>query len=514
MNLEKTLTENGAAAHASTGSVFADQFAKAGAFRGRPIAQVFADQATLHNEHGIYALRFAFYLRLITRTIAPSAWFKSENVQKGQGNRDESFKRLLWYAQNHPNTFYKNLYLLPIVGSYRDILDLMWCAEENNVKLDYAKCLAFFPLLNEEEKFNYDLYLKYLPNVKATSKCRTKRSQFRNKIAKTIAKNIDGGYKTLRQIKSGGKGHIWQQLISKNLYKLLNFNGIPGKALLKLVSGKFLKNSGLETQYVDWIKTKPVAKFTGYPYELGKVVNSHMPVSLKYTVDKQFEGLLQLARKNGGALTKRKVVCAIDRSASMGTGVAGTSAMNIAESLGIYFANLLEGEFKNWVIKFSKNSEWVKLAGTFSEQKLQMQWGDCPSNTDFHSVINSFVKVRNKYPDLAESEFPDTVLVVSDMQFDGNSTETAYAKAKKTLAEHFSKEYVDRFTFVWWDCTGRVPNNQPQTIDEPGGYVVSGFDGGVVSLLLGGMEKNGQKTTMEQNIQEILEQDVLKIIEE
>ena len=134
-----------------------------------------------------------------------------------------------------------------------------------------------------------------------------------------------------------------------------------------------------------------------------------MPAHLKMTIDKQFDGLLQLGKMK----TTRKVICAIDRSVSMSRFVAKTTAMNIAESLGVYFSNLLEGAFHKWVIRFSSRSEWVQLKGTFCEQKLQMTWGGCPSNTDFQSIIDSFVRVRIQKPQVPESDFPDTLLVVN-----------------------------------------------------------------------------------------------------
>ena len=46
-----TLTENGAVTNVSTGSAIVDQFGKAGNFRGRPIEEVFADQAQIWGEN-------------------------------------------------------------------------------------------------------------------------------------------------------------------------------------------------------------------------------------------------------------------------------------------------------------------------------------------------------------------------------------------------------------------------------------------------------------------------------
>ena len=49
----------------------------------------------------------------------------TENVQKGQGVRDESFKRLLWFAYNQPNLFYKIYGYYLLVGSWKGFMDFI-----------------------------------------------------------------------------------------------------------------------------------------------------------------------------------------------------------------------------------------------------------------------------------------------------------------------------------------------------------------------------------------------------
>lgn len=494
-----TTTANGAVSNSSTGSTLVDQFGVAGAQRGRPLDAVFADQSKLEHTYPMWALRFVFYLRIITRKVRYQDKV-TESVQKGTGNRDESFKRLLWYAVNNPDKFYRNLWLLPIVGSYKDIFDLLYLAEQNSIKLDVAKVMSYSNITNHNG--NMDLIRKYLPTVKANSKVKSDRAKYRNVIAKRIASIMNMGYDDLRKFKSEGTAHEWQKLISRRLFNVIDFNKISGKALSKLVNGKFIKNHKLEDKYTSWIAAQPVAKFTGYVYELYEKVKVNNKPFVKMTIDKQFEGLLKL---NQGGLGKRKVISAIDTSSSMETSVQGgkTTCMSVAISLGVYFSSLMEGPFKDWVIRFTSRSHWAQLKGTFSDKCIQVKnFGDYPSNTDFQSVIDSIVRVRIEKPDVPESDFPDTLLVVSDMQFDITGPKTNYEAAQQKLSGVFSKEYVDNFMFIWWQVNGRM-NDKPQTLDEPGGYVIGGFDGATVSLIISGSEKKEDGTTP--NMQEVVE---------
>ena len=118
-------TENGALSYATTNSVCVDQFGKAGSYRGRDLEIVFKDQEALWNADKDFAVKFPFYLRMITRKTKMADGTVTETPQRGQGARDESFKRLLWFAHNEPEIFYNNLWLLPIVGSWKDLWVLM-----------------------------------------------------------------------------------------------------------------------------------------------------------------------------------------------------------------------------------------------------------------------------------------------------------------------------------------------------------------------------------------------------
>jgi len=516
-------TDNGALSNSSTGNILVNQFGIAASQRGRSIDEVFNDQAILFGYDPELSLKFVFYLRMITRNVNVNGEAIGK-IQKGQGSRDESFKRLLWYAVNQPKMFYENLWLLPVVGSWKDIWNILFLAYQNNINLDKNFIFGIIQggMSSDNQK---DLIKKFLPRIRSNKKCTTEWAKYTNSLAKEFIQAVGWTEKDYRNFKSTGTAHEFQRLICSGKYDLLKFNLIPGKALFNLAKGKFLSNHNLEKKFEQWISKQPVAKFTGYVHELGQEVNnsgSNLPLYKKLTFDKQFTGLVELGKKsaNEGILGKRNVICAIDRSGSMTEGIGNTTCMNIAESLGIYFASLMEGAFHNWVIKFSSRSEWVQLQGdSFVDRKKSMQWGDCPSNTDFQSVIDSIVRVKLQNPNIAESEFPNTLIVVSDMQFDycgyGSTRQdekTNQQLAVQKLSQVFSKEFVDNFVWIWWQVNGQK-KDFPQTMNEGGGYVISGFDGAIITTLLGGAVKpKGEKPDMLDMVKEALNQEVLNLI--
>ena len=82
------------------------------------------------------------------------------------------------------------------------------------------------------------------------------------------------------------------------------------------------------------------------------------------------------------------------------------------------------------------------------------------------------------------------------MQFDsaGHNTKTNYEVAKQKLLTLFPKKWVDDFKFIWWQVNAQL-QDYPATIDDAGITLISGFDGAVVTLILGGQEKVKDEVT-------------------
>lgn len=538
-------TENGAESYFSTGKELVDQFGKAASYRGRDISVVFDDQARLWDDNPEAALKFPFYLRLITREAKMSDGTKTEKVQRGAGVKDEAFKRFVWILKNHPEDFYRNLYLIPVVGSWKDIWMILSYAEDVNIRVDKDK---FFEVVAEgiASDSQVDLVKKYLPRIRSNKKCTTVWALRTNTYAKEFVKwansKVDGGFnsESYRHMKASGEAHVFQKLMCGQRYDEINFKTIPGKALLGMVSGKFLANHGLYDKYVEWIKSQPVAKFNGYPYELGHKLgydgrfgSAKVDIATKITIDKQFENLILTGKKNDGAITGN-VWCALDTSGSMNSTIPGSdvTALDVCKSLGIYFSTLNEGAFHKNVIMFDNTSRVKQLSGSFSEMWDQIPY-DAMGSTNFQSVVDEIVRIRTKNPNIPLSDYPKTLLVVSDMQF--NPTDTWWnwrsntvtrqeelsniEAAKAKLCQAFPQEFVDEFKFIWWNVTSRRTEDMPSTLDDQSSYFFSGFDGAVISFLLGGDaeivdDKTGVKRmpTAEELVQIALSQEIISLV--
>lgn len=513
-----TRTWNEALSHSSTGDVFVDDFAHSGAYRERTDDEIASTMGLLWSADKSKALRLALYLRMITRkTTGP---FEMETVQKGQGNRDESLRRLLWIANNDSNVFHKNLWLYPAIGSWKDLWTLMGIDSLNTINT-----LAVFEVFKQglNNDSTKDLVIKYMPAIRASSKCKTDRAIVLNDLAKKFAKYLGITQVEYRKIKAGGLAHIFQQQISKGLYDQIDFKRIPGKALLSMVSSKFLVNQGLDKKYEDWIISQPVAKFNGYPYELlakvpkGSCKILQLPMYVQHTINKQFDGLIQKAKLDKGAI-KGNVWCAIDTSDSMNQRVSGkNTAFEVCVSLGIYFSSLNEGAFKDSVIMFDNTSKKLQLGGTFIDKATQITeattaWG----STNFQSVIDEIVRIRQSNPNIPIEDYPETLLVVSDMQFNPSTSgewnsgwNINYNKTNyESTMVKLRAVGLPAINIIWWQVNGSV-KDVPSRTDDKGTVVISGFDGAIITAILGGEQREKKELDMTDVFNDAISQPLL-----
>lgn len=530
--LMEKFTENGALTNASTGSAFADQFGKAGNYRMRDIDDVFHDQSMLWVENPNYALKFPFYLRLITRKINVMDNSATSTVQRGQGAKDEAFKRLLWIAVHHKDEFYRNLWLLPIVGSWKDLWTLLYYDTIYKIKsLDEEKV---FDVIADglSQKSQMDLVKKFMPRIKTSSKRKTDWTRVTNHFAKNFANYCKISYKEYNHWKTSGTAHDFQKIICARKYDKINWNLIPGRALSDIAQGNFITRHNLDKPFTEWLVNSPTAKFTGYVYELSKKYfdavrkyNSYIPLYKTELINRQFDELIKKA-KDGKKITSN-VWCALDTSGSMSCLIPGVKgnicALDVCLSLGIFFSELNEGAFHNNVIMFDDRSKVKQLSGTFTDKLRDLRnsetaWG----GTNFQSIVDEIVNVRKKNPNIPLEDYPTTILVVSDMQFNTwergvdkeDAKKTNYQAMKEKLYTVFPKDFVDSMKFVWWDCISRISDDFPATMDDGGCYFLSGFDGSIISLLLNeDVERKSKKPiSMKELIETALNQEILSYV--
>ena len=502
----ETLSGKGALKYATTGNPFIDQFGVLGMYKQpREFAAIEKDCETLWASNKLMTVVFILYLRMITRVVQLFNGVSTSVSQKGAELRHEGIMRMIWLSQKAPDTFWKNIGLFVSVGSWKDIItmlqyDLVYNGWEGRV-LDWEKFgQLILSGLNNDKTVN--LVKKYLPQIKAKSACKTVEAQADTIIGKWICSLLFGGkidngtgttYKKYRKLKSSGTAHEWQQLISKGLHDLIDFDKIHGRALNLLVRSKYLKNHGLEDKYNAWItspETKDV-KYTGFAYELFSGLPmrlSEISVAQKETINKQFMTLIT----KGGEAEQTPLIVVRDTSGSMDSQCTGTnmSCYDVAKSLALYFSYFLKGKFQDAWIEFNSTAQMHTWKGETPLERWYNDHSNYIGSTQFQSVIALFCRMKNQ--GIPEQEFPKGILCISDGEFDpGQLSSNNVQNAKMMLKQAgFSEEYVANFIIVLWNLQsgyhGKTTGQKFETYgNQPGVYYFSGFSAAVASFLTG-----------------------------
>ena len=530
--VEYTTSGNGALKLTSTGDPFVDQFGLISQYRQlRPYSSISKDMQELWNIDPMYTLKLLFYIRLITRKVKFSNGTETSKVQKGAGLRHEAFMRMLWLAVNHSDVFYKNLPLFITIGSWKDIIqlmsyDLQYHGWDNKV-LDFNK-ISDFILAGLENPNTCNLVKKFLPTIKARSKCKTLESQADTIIGKFLThKLFDSGefspklhsknYHLYRKLKSSGTAHEWQQMISRSQFNI-DFSKVHGRALALLVSGNYLKNHNLEKDYENWIKKQPVAKFTGFVYELFKGLNLNSPLYKKYTIDKQFENLIQTAKE--GSSTESSFIVARDVSGSMSSNVKGLtiSSNDVAKSIALYFSYLLKGNFANSYIEFSHKPILKYWEGDSPTDKYLKNINYCFGDTNFLGIADLFIEI---YKHTSIEKFPKGLICISDGEFnDSGDNKTNFQSFKKRLLKAgFPKDYVDNFKIVLWDIPNafysfdEIRPKFESYADTPNFFYMGGLDPAGITFLLGGEVNKSIPKTPRELFETAMNQEIMDYIQ-
>ena len=526
------LSENGSEKLKSTGTDFVDQFASASKYRTpREYSEISKDMETLWSQNPLLTLKLLVYFRLITRVCRFPDSTSTKTTQRGQGLKHESIMRMLWLIVNHPEVFIKNVTVFISAGSWKDLItmmqyDAMYNGEDHS--FDWRILIEVIAKGLENPNTSH-LVRKYLPTIRAKSKCKTVEAQADNLVAKAICRQLFGSksseksghtYKLYRKLKAQGEAHEWQQAISQRAFTSINFDTIPGKALQLLVNSKFLENQGLEVKYEEWLANKPVAKYTGYVYELFSPFENKNSYDVKEyqknTVNAQFKQLIAVASKDMKE-GENGLICVLDSSGSMSGTLTGTntSAYTIAKTMTLFFSELLKGRFHNHYFEFSSATEHRQFKGSTPWEKYHSNNSRITANTNFVSVADKFVQILKT--GVMEEEFPSGMLCLSDGEFDNpysNNNNKAVAAFRETLLKGgFSKKFVNDFKIILWDIPngyyGKSTPKFEELADSPNTIHIGGLDGSIVTFLLGNEISHKAPSTSEELFEAAMGQEIL-----
>ena len=444
----QAFTENGDQAFKSTGSACLDYFSLAGAMRFN-LKHALTLFMKSYFENPLLTIKILFYIRDIRGGLGERCIFRS------------TFNAL---ANMYPEVALQLLKYIPEYGRYDDLLVCLTTPLKEEV-IEFIRKQLAEDLENKKNNRPISLLAKWLPSINTSS-------DESRKFAIILSKGLQMSKEEYRKMLSTlRKGIIIENNLREKDYTF-EYNTIPGCAMFKYKES-FIRNDKIRYEnYLDEVnngKTKMNTKNL-YPYEIIRDLGKHQSKSALKSLDTMWKNF------DRNEISSKTIVVR-DGSGSM-CDFHLVSAIDVATSLAILFAEQLTGEFKNKFITFSSKPKIVEIKGETIYEKYNFINSFCDyTNTNIEKVYTLILNTY-KHKEFKKEDALDRIVIISDMEFDcleDNSKSTF-----EYFKDEFSKLGFEIPELVFWNVRARnihfpalneynvklVGGSSPKIIDE------------------------------------------------
>ena len=442
---QEARTENNMTALKSSANACVDLFYNIGASRGKNIIPAFV---AAYVENPNLALRITQWVR---------------DARGGAGER-QVFRDILTYLEvTNPEDASRLLAKIPELGRYDDLLVF-------NTKPLKDKAFA---ILGDALRARNGLAAKWTPR--------------KGKIAREIREFFGMTPKQYRK-SLVTLTNVVESKMCANDWDNINYSHVPSVAHARYKKA-FGRHGTTYAEYViKLVKGEAGVKINAgavFPYDVLKgAVNKHSRSSMTKTeldaIQAQWDALPNF-------IGDANVLPMVDSSGSMTCPAGGTSSnsgltcLDVAISLGLYFADKNQGKFKDTFLTFSRTPALVNLKGNINQKIDQMNTGEV-ANTDLNKAFDLILKtaVDNNVP---QAEMPGTLVIFSDMQFDQGVNHDD--SAIEMIARKYQAAGYELPKVIFWNLNASY-GNTPVKFNKAGVALVSGFSPAVAQGILSG----------------------------
>lgn len=490
-NLEKmnnyTMTENGAVGYKSTGSVLVDLNFRVSSMRmgvSDADKKLFVQAMDSNLE---YAIKWLFFMR---------------DVRGGMGERDAFQTLYMKYAELYPVEAKATLKLVSEFGRWKDVIDIINMDPENILGgMELVKETFVNDIQNCMEGKSISLLAKWMPSINASCKSR--------KQAKRFAKYFELPYVSYRKMLSKLRAYldVTEVKTCNNRWGEIDYNKVSSNANKRYLNA-FKRHDG--QRYLEHC-SKALDSSIGvkmhasvlYPHEIWDKYSNLLKPTLMYNyyytndvrrvLEKNIKEDISLEAmwKNLADMGDcGNTMVVVDGSGSMLSMTNGVIPINVSRSLGVYFAERCKGEFHNILMEFSHRPKLIDLndCETLKDKVVKMSKYDDCTNTDIEAVFMLILQTAVD-ANMKQSDLPDRILIVSDMEFDNAINQTPCMYGMKALfaelADRYAKYGFKMPKLVFWNVNSRT-KTIPMTENELGVVLVSGFSVNVLSIVMSG----------------------------
>lgn len=456
----KTQTLNGGLTYSTSLSHCLDLFFRAGAMRNADANEIADIVRCAYAEDSVRTMKILFFVR---------------DIRGGLGERRFFRIAMQTLALEEPEAVLRNLAYIQEYGRYDDLCAFLHTpCEEAVISLIRNQLAADCESMKQGNTVS--LLAKWLPSVNASARETKQNGRY---IASRLGMSECKYRKTLSALRR------YLDIVEKHLCESdyrFSYEGLPSGALFKYRKA-FIRND--EQRYLNYLNAVEncnaiMHTSTLYPYEIIRKCSDYLETEERYALDLSWRNLPAYGESEENA------IAVIDGSGSMTWAEENHARpIDVAQSLGIYFAEHNKGRFANHFITFSMHPKLVEIKGSDITEKAKF----CSifnevANTNLEAVFQLILDTAMKNQ-LPQSELPAKLFIISDMEFDscieGGNSQPLY----ETMRDMYYDAGYQLPQVIFWNVNS-VQSNIPVQFDTNGTALISGFSPALFNSVLSG----------------------------
>lgn len=445
----KTETTNGMTCYKSTDSRVMDLFYNVASMRKVSDDVIIRAFEEAYDEDPTLACRVMFYARNVRTS--------GKNGVPGIGERHVA--RVMYYYMATKNTGVMEEFLkrgtIQFFGRWDDMYEFIGTPLESTA-FDIMRKQFLSDIANMDGgKASVSLLGKWLKSCNSKNEETKRLGQATAKAFNMSEKRYRAALKKLRRYIN-----VTESNMSKKEWGNIDYSAVPGSAMLRY--GKaFARND--EERYIAYINsvTKGESKINVGAVTPGMLVEKcwhENGEEVVKVISAQWDALENYVDSD------KNVLIMADTSGSM----SGDPMYN-SIGLAIYFAERNKGVMHNMFMTFSEKPEFVELRGNTLREKILCSFKTINSNTNIQLAFEKLLEMA-KRKNIPAEEMPCSIVIISDMQFDGaTSIYRGGCNVKytwdATICEVIEKEYEENGykmpNIVFWNASKELYENTP-----------------------------------------------------
>ena len=487
MNDEVSITENGACGFKTSGKKLLDINFAVSSLRAKSEDEIEKMYSDAFYENPLLALKWLFMLRDIRGT--------------GMGERRSFRVCFTWLAVQRTEIAQKLVPLIAEYGRWDDLLCLLGTPVKDIVVETIAKQLKD-DIANANESKPVSLLAKWMPsNNTSSAETRSKAAILQNALGLSPRQYR----KALSKLRAYLK--VIEVKMSAKQWNEIDYEAVPSKANIKY-NAAFLRNDEARRRAYLGALEKGEAKINSSANFPCDIVHAYTKngsfgwYASRITADAALEAMWKALPDYTKGMDKSSTIVVADGSGSMTCGIGNglMTALDVANSLAIYFAEKLDGVFKNKYITFSERPQYVDFSKAKSlAEKLNIAYkhNEC-ANTNVEAVFDLLLETARRN-NLKQDDIPANVLIVSDMAFDQGSSwrncnnswyggyDNRYSAKRNALFESIKQKWQNAGyklpRLIYWNVASGAKGAIPLQENEMGVALVSGYSPAIAQMV-------------------------------